>query len=171
MTATATMTSKEALIELMRLHQRHVWRYLRALGCDDALADDLTQEVFLKVYDRPFDDISFASTAVYLRTAARHVLLNLRKRQGREQPLGDEYEAAWTLLTPGEDSDDRLDRLRDCLKALPERGQRAVQLFYREQRDQAAIAQLTGTSEEAVKALLKRARQELRDCIERKLKP
>ncbi len=163
-----TATREEALVELMRTHQRHIWRYLRALGCDDALADDLTQEVFVKVYDKAFDDISFVSSAVYLRTAARNALFNLRKRQGREQALGDDYEAAWTLLTPQEDSDERLAYLRDCLGELPGRGRAAIDLYYREGLDQAAVAERTGSSEEAVKALLKRARQELRDCIERK---
>ncbi|MCC6573759.1 MAG: RNA polymerase sigma factor [Planctomycetes bacterium] len=164
---TMSLTREEALIELMRTHQRHIWRYLRALGCDDALADDLTQEVFIKVYDSAFEDVAFVSSAVYLRTAARHALFNLRKRQGREQPLGDDYEAAWTTLTPGEDSDERLNLLLRCLDALPERGRKAVQMFYREQRDQATIAGAMGSSEEAVKALLKRTRQELRDCIEK----
>lgn len=164
------MTREEALIELMQKHQRHIWRYLRALGCDDALADDLTQEVFIKVYDSGFEDVAFVSSAVYLRTAARNTLYNLRKRQGREQALGEDYEAAWTALTPDEDSDERLNLLPRCLEALPERASAAVRLFYREQKDQAAIARQTGASEEAVKALLKRARQELRNCIERKLK-
>src|SRR5947199_10741474 len=30
-------------------HRLGIWRYLRFLGCDDAAADDLTQETFLAI--------------------------------------------------------------------------------------------------------------------------
>lgn len=37
-------------------HQAGLWRYLRYLGCEPALAEDLVQEVFLAVWQRPFED-------------------------------------------------------------------------------------------------------------------
>ncbi|MEE9311331.1 MAG: sigma factor, partial [Planctomycetota bacterium] len=42
------------LTTLMQAHQTGVWRFLRALGADTSLADDLTQEVFLSVLRKPF---------------------------------------------------------------------------------------------------------------------
>ena len=40
---------------LVRTHQAAVWRYLRYLGADEALADDLTQDTFLKLLAHPPD--------------------------------------------------------------------------------------------------------------------
>ena len=52
----AMMTERQTqLADLVRQHQAGVWRYLRFLGCDRPLADDLTQETFLAVLETPFD--------------------------------------------------------------------------------------------------------------------
>jgi len=168
----ATMSKQDALIELMHAHQRGVWRYLRFLGADAALADDLTQETFIAAFEKPFDDLGPSATAAYLRTAARHLFLNVLRREKRNLPLGaiEEAEQAWNLLTPQGDSDQRLELLRKCLESLPQRGRRAIDLEYRDGRSGAEIALALESSEDAVKALLKRARGELRDCIEQKMR-
>ena len=68
---------------LISEHQVGVWRYLRAIGCDSSLADDLTQETFVAVLKRPFQNFSHASTASYLRRVAFHLLVTLRRRHDR----------------------------------------------------------------------------------------
>src|SRR5262245_43445502 len=64
--------SKVDLAALMEAHQAGVWRFLRVLGADVALADDLTQETFLSVYRAGFEDRGEKSTRAYLRTVAKH---------------------------------------------------------------------------------------------------
>lgn len=51
---------------LIEAHQAGIWRYLRALGCDASQAEDLTQETFLAVLQKPFQDYNPAATAAYL---------------------------------------------------------------------------------------------------------
>src|SRR5690242_14704515 len=57
-------------------HRLGIWRYLRFLGCDDAAADDLTQETFLAVArgasgnGEPVRDLP-----AYLRGIARNLFL------------------------------------------------------------------------------------------------
>ena len=70
-------------VRLIEHHQAGVWRYLRVLGCDPALADDLTQETFLHVMQRSFDDHSPAATAAYLRTTAHNLYMTVQRRAGR----------------------------------------------------------------------------------------
>lgn len=41
-----------AFERLVRCYQPHVWRFLRHLLGDDALAEDVTQETFLRLYQR-----------------------------------------------------------------------------------------------------------------------
>ena len=69
--------------ELIEQHQGNVWRYLRALGCDQSLADDLTQETFIAVLRRPFTQISSSATASYLRRVAYHLLVTYRRKHKR----------------------------------------------------------------------------------------
>ncbi len=167
------MTRQEQLVSLMTAHQAGVWRYLRMLGAQPAQADDLTQEVFIAALQKPFDDYSFATTAAYLRTAARHAFLNSLRSPGARLAIGnlDEADTAWTEVTPDESDDRRHEALRTCLNQLPERARNAVQLRYGDDAGLARIARALETSEDGAKALLARARSQLRECIERKLSP
>lgn len=164
------MTREDALIRLMKEHQADVWRFLRLIGCDSALADDLTQETFLYIYRNPIDEISRAATAAYLRKAARNLLLNRRRKEGREHPLNVEAaEAAWIALTPTGRGDERLEALQRCLEKLAERARSAVDLKYGQGRSEAEVAELLQTTLDAAKSLLKRARAQLRACVERQV--
>jgi len=163
----ALMTSTDKFMCLMRRHQSDVWRYLRVLGCDVALADDLTQEVFIQVYRKPVLEISDAASAAYLRKAARNTFLNYMKRERRTLPFDPALvDQVWQQLTP-EDGDARLTRLSDCVEKLSERARRAVALRYRQDLPEAEVGRAMDVTEDAAKALLKRARQQLRECIER----
>ncbi len=65
---------------LIVAHQAGVWRYLRFLGCDRAQADDITQETFLQVLRRGFEERGERETAAWLRTVARNCfLMNVRR--------------------------------------------------------------------------------------------
>jgi RNA polymerase sigma-70 factor (ECF subfamily) len=164
----ALMTREDTLIRLMKEHQADVWRYLRFLGAEPATADDLAQEVFIELYRNPIEEISRAATAAWLRKAARHRYLNWLRRAKREIP-SDQLEAAevtWAGLTPA-GSDARLDALERCLQKLAGRARRAIELRYRDGRREAEVAEQLETSAEAAKALLKRARSQLRECVER----
>src|SRR5471032_2868639 len=94
---------------LIENHQAGVWRYLRALGCDPALADDLTQETFLHVLRQPFDDYNPAATASYLRRSAFNIYITLQRRNGRVVAVEDveKFDQTWTAWA-GSDSGDNV---------------------------------------------------------------
>jgi RNA polymerase sigma-70 factor (ECF subfamily) len=79
----AFMSAGLDLASLVKNHQAGVWRYLRALGCDPSEADELTQETFVAVLERPFEDYHPAATAAYLRTVARNLFLTARRKLAR----------------------------------------------------------------------------------------
>lgn len=165
------MTRHDTLISLMSEHQADVWRFLRLLGCDAALADDVTQETFLYIYRNPIQQINRSATAAYLRKTAQSRLLNRRRKQRRETPLNLEAaEAAWITLTPTS-GDERLEALQHCLEKLAERARQAIDLKYAQNRSEAEVAAAMTASVDAVKSLLKRARQQLRECVEGQVKP
>src|SRR5438132_11609731 len=75
-------------------HRLGIWRYLRFLGCDDAAADDLTQETFLAVARGAGSGGRDNGAAVrdvpaYLRGIARNLFLKWVRRSRREPSLED----------------------------------------------------------------------------------
>ncbi|MHC4841100.1 MAG: RNA polymerase sigma factor [Planctomycetota bacterium] len=159
------MHEHQVLIDLMRAHQADVWRFLRFLGADAALADDLTQETFLYLYRNPIKEISPAATRAYLHKTAKHRLFNARRKDSRLVDL-DEAEQVWNATTDGS-SDDRVDALRECMKKLAERAREAVGLKYEKGLTETEVASELDTSTDAIKALLKRTRAQLRECVQK----
>lgn len=154
---------------LVRRHLPGVWRYLRFMGCDREQADDLTQETFLVFLRKPFDYHGSASTSAYLRKTARYILLEAR----RARPDHNELDAGNMVFaeTAGEsDGQDYLDALRECEQTLIGKALEAVRLCYRDRRNHEQIAVELDMKPNGVKTLLQRARQHLRDCIERRLR-
>lgn len=161
------------LESLVTQHQAGVWRYLRYLGAVGHEADDLTQETFLAVARAEFVERDARQTAGYLRTVARHQLLALRRKQNRQIDTV-ELEAAdsvWAVAA-GEDGSlgGYLDALKDCVEALEGRPRQAIDLHYRVGASRAAIAIELEMQPAGVKTLLRRTREQLRACVERKLR-
>ena len=161
------------LADLVQRHQAGIWRYLRWLGADRAEADDLTQETFLAVARREFEQRSPRETAAYLRTAARNQLLMLRRRQRRQVRTVDleSAETVWAEWAGDDGSGNAtLDALDACLEKLAGRAAQAINLHYREQASRNDIAKQLDMKPDGVKTLLRRTRDVLRECIERRLK-
>ncbi|MFM7071412.1 MAG: RNA polymerase sigma factor [Planctomycetota bacterium] len=162
---------------LIETHYRGVWLHLRALGCDEAEASDLTQDTFLRMLDdrggrgRAFEDHGAVATGKYLRTIAVNLLITKRRRERRQVVLEDiqVLDRAWTALAGADDSELRLEVLRTCLEALTERARLALRLRYGEDATRARLASELKLSEDGAKNLLQRAKEQLRECVKRKL--
>jgi RNA polymerase sigma-70 factor (ECF subfamily) len=161
------------LASLVHRHQAGVWRYVRFLGADATEADDLTQETFLALARAEFVERDERQTAGYLRTVARNQLLVLRRRQNLEISTV-ELEAADTVWATAAGADGSLtgylDALRECVDGLEGRSRKAIDLFYRDGARRETIAAALDMQPDGVKTLLRRTRQVLRECVERKLK-
>jgi RNA polymerase sigma-70 factor, ECF subfamily len=160
------------LTSLIVHYQASIWRYLRYLGADSTEAADLTQETFLAFARAKFAERDGRQTAGYLRTVARNQLLALRRKQNREISTV-ELEAAdsvWAAVTgPSGDLTGCLDALRECVEQLDGRCRQVIDLHYRDGFGREAIAERLEMKPDGVKTLLRRTRQSLRECVERKL--
>ncbi|MGE0431992.1 MAG: RNA polymerase sigma factor [Planctomycetota bacterium] len=162
--------------ELIGRHQDDVWRYLRALGCDPALADDLTQDTFVALLESRFEFRSAAATAAWLRRTATSLLRKLLRRRRLAQVVVagqlDAAEAAWERWHRRGSADDATAvsaALADCFERLTDRVRDALTLQFRERRTGEEIASALGMTHSNVRVLIHRARQTLRDCVERKV--
>lgn len=159
--------------ELIQQHQMGVWRYLRALGCDASLADDLTQDTFLKVLQKPFDHYDDTATAAYLRRIAHNLFISIQRRAGKVVAVEDiqKYEQAWHHWITDDRGDEYIDALRACLERLSDRAKWALEMRFRDKLARIKIAENLEISENGAKNLMQRAKGRLRECVERKTKP
>jgi RNA polymerase sigma-70 factor (ECF subfamily) len=162
---------------LIETHYRGVWLHLRALGCDDAEASDLTQDTFLRMLDerrvRPgtFQDFGAKATGRYLRTIAVNLLITKRRRERRQVSLEEArvIDRTWDAFAAGDDAGVRFELLRSCLESLTERARLALRLKYGENATRSRLASELKLSEDGAKNLLQRAKSQLRECVKRKL--
>jgi RNA polymerase sigma-70 factor (ECF subfamily) len=174
--------SAAAFEELVVRYQERLVTVLRHLVGNRDQAEDLAQEVFLRVYRARKRYEPGAKFATWLFTIANHVASNaLRSRarrrevnlQARESgPLGAKPMDALVLASSGQMPTRQLDKaetreiVRLALEALGERQRMAVLLSKFEHMSYADIAETMDVSPQAIKSLLSRARGNLREVLE-----
>ena len=145
-------------------------RYLARMLRDSAAAEELVQEVFLRVYrarDRYTPDARF-STWVY-RIATNLALNELRRPRRRGRHESPDEEGGPDLVAEATGPDDAADARREAgrvladLEELPEKQRAALCLSAIEGLSYAEIAEALEVTESAVKALVHRARSALAD--------
>jgi RNA polymerase sigma-70 factor (ECF subfamily) len=153
---------------MVRAHQAGLWRYLRFLGCDGALAEDLVQDTFVAVWHKPFEDRGARATTAYLRRVAKNnFLMAVRRRRARPafQELR-EADRAWDACAGDDDGAAYRTALAECVEQLQPRQRQGVELCYGQQQSRDGIAAQLGMTADGVKTLLRRAREALRVCVE-----
>jgi len=158
---------------LIEKYQVGVWRYLRAIGCDPTLAEDLTQETFLAILQRPFNDVSHAATSAYLRKTALNLLISYQRRSGRVRAVENVelLDQNWIRWAGDDNGEAVLEHLRGCLDRLTPRARLALEMRFRGEHSRAEIAAALDITEHGAKNLMQRAKQQLRECIESKFTP
>lgn len=153
--------------EIVRAHQDSVWRFLVSIGCEHALADDLTQETFLSVLRDEFEYRGAQETIAWLLRVAKHKFIDtLRKKQAVPDVDLTQAEACWQEFDA--DYEQRVQWLRECMEALTERSREAVRQRYELNLSRDEMARRLGMAPAGVKTLLERVRQTLRECVEKK---
>jgi RNA polymerase sigma-70 factor (ECF subfamily) len=159
--------------DLIRRHQRAVWRFLRFLGCSTTDADDLTQETFLAMLRRPPADRTERAFAGWLRTTAHNLYRQRGRRLRRDletmEPAAIESGFAAYVSDPNE-GDTYMTALQTCLGLLDERARHLLALRYRDGLARKELALELGMEPAGVKTLLRRLKEKLRDCVERRRK-
>ncbi len=153
--------------ELVHKHTRGVLNLVfRYLG-DAARAEDVSQDIFVKVYKArmKYEPKAKFSTWLY-RIAVNHCLNEIRARKSQPSlaaPISDIVEEP-----EGENPDARLSRMelqravKAAIDALPENQRMAVILSRYEDMSYDEIAEAMGMSLEAVKSVLFRAKENLK---------
>jgi RNA polymerase sigma-70 factor (ECF subfamily) len=151
----------EAFDRLVPAYRRRVFGLAYSLLCDRGAAEDLAQEVFVKLWQAlpKYDGRAQLSTWIYAitRNAAISALRSRRRNVSISDPavLG-EVEAV--AAAPAAQDDPALWRL---VAALPEKQRQAVILYYQDERPVEEVARMMGLPVNTVKTHLHRARASL----------
>lgn len=167
--------NREAFAELVDRYKHKVhWIVRRMIGGEEE--EDLTQEVFIRVYEAlpNFRRESKFSTWIY-KIARNLCLLELRKRKRRGEHLSLEVEGEervhWLLRESEDDLERQIERqdvsqsVRKLINQLPRPHRTALTLFYLNQASYEEIAEIMEIPMGTVKTYLHRARLRLRDLL------
>lgn len=131
---------------------------------DESLADDLSQEIFVKIWQNldQFRNESQISTWIY-RITVNTCLMHLRKIKKSQEKLTDQV--LENFYEHREDAkDERLKMLRACIKKLNEMGKILISLVL-EEVPQKEIAEAVGLSNENVRVQIHRNKGKLFKCM------
>jgi RNA polymerase sigma-70 factor (ECF subfamily) len=174
--------SAAAFDELMLRYQNRLVTVLEHLVGRRDQAEDLAQEVFLRVYRARKRYVAGAKFSTWLFTIANHVAANALRSKSRrlevnvdsrdsgpmgKNPLDHMAQASSGLMPTRQlDKAELRHMVRTALESLNERQRMAVLLSKFEEMSYADIATTMDLSPQAIKSLLSRARVNLREVLE-----
>ena len=160
----------EAFSELVRRHERIVFNLAYRFMRDNALAEDMAQEAFLKAFRLLHGfrgDCSFSTWLYRVTSSVCLTELNRRKRRGEvELTPAHEDESS----TGPEEASDMPELVRRCVTRLPERYATIVSLYYLQEVPYEDIAETMRIPMGTLKTWMHRARLQLRKIVEKEMK-
>jgi RNA polymerase sigma-70 factor (ECF subfamily) len=172
----------QAFEELMLRYQNRLLSLLTHLVGDRDLAEDLTQEAFLRVYRARKRYVPGAKFSTWLFTIAGNIASNALRSKARRREVNlaprstsdtgaqsleaAAVEASALMPTRQLDKAELCAAVQQAIGALNERQRMAVLLAKFEHFSYADIAEVMDMSPQAIKSLLSRARCKLREAMQ-----
>jgi RNA polymerase sigma-70 factor, ECF subfamily len=161
---------------LVQKYRRAMLNFMFRMAHNSAAAEDLAQEVFLRVYRSRSSYEPTAKFTTWLYRIATNLAVNHARDTRHERPentvsldepdteTGQTMDVADESLTVEENilRRERMEAIRQRVQALPERQRLAVLMHKYQQMDYRQIADVLKLSESATKSLLFRAYETLR---------
>ena len=153
----AEATRTAAFNTLVRKYQQRVYWHIRKMVIDHDDADDLTQEVFIKVWHHLADFRGDSQLYTWLYRIASNECLGFLNRKKRNVFTSIDETVAEELTAKLDSSDlvsgDEIQmRLQKALLRLPDKQRLVFNMRYYDELSYHEIAEITGTSEGALKA-------------------
>ena len=164
-----------AFEDLVRRHERRVFRLLLRMLGNREEAEDVTQEAFLSLHRHGHRFRREARFSTFVYRVASNAALNRRRTLGRNRSRIDELEvrqqAGFDLPARPRDPEDAAvgseaqERVQEALLDLPPDLRVAVVLYDIEGQSYQEVARVLGIPEGTVKSRIHRARSALRDNL------
>jgi RNA polymerase sigma-70 factor, ECF subfamily len=161
---------------LVQKYRRPMLSFMYRMAHNTAVAEDLAQEVFLRVYRSRENYEASAKFTTWLYRIASNLAVNHARDTRHQRPENTvsldepDQESGLTMDVPDDSltaeesivKRERLAAIRQRVQALPERQRTAVIMHKYQQMDYRQIAEVLKLSESAIKSLLFRAYETLR---------
>ena len=172
-----------AFEELVRRYQDRLVRLFHHIGPSPEVAEDLTQDVFLRVYRSRARYEAGAKFSTWLFTIAGNVARNAARSQGRRREVtevdarkstddsrsnliaGIALDASSLMPARLVEGEERAEVVRAAVQSLGERQRMALMLSRFENMSYVEIAEAMDLTTKAVKSLLSRARVNLKELL------
>ncbi len=161
--------------ELVERHERRVYAVAWSRLGDAALAEEVTQEAFIRAYQRLWLLGDGAKFSGWISTITRRIAINFGMSHRRELNKRERWALENPEISTEENSNDESDSLhtpetlRRTLAELPDAHRECLVLFYLEGKSGVEAAAALGISESALRVRLHRARAVMRERLEEKL--
>ena len=160
---------QEAFERLLPEFQNKVFRLAYAMLGDAALAEDMAQEIFVRIWKALPGYRGQSSLSTWIYAITRNACLTALKAIGAKREVSMEapgvaraVESRGTVSVPRAG----VDVLR-FLDQLPEKHQQVMRLYYMEEKSYEEVARLLEWPMGTVKTYLHRARKELAEAVAR----
>ncbi|WP_421385371.1 sigma-70 family RNA polymerase sigma factor [Bacillus salacetis] len=158
------MVNEMTIDEVIDQYGAEVWRLVFSYVRDEQLADDLTQEIFIKVFHKLDTFAGQSSLLTWIwRIAANHCKDYLKSWYKRKVFTRDESTFNYMVSSTSvekeiiQSEEDR--ELETAVMNLPLKYREIIYLYYYEELPIKEIAQLLNVKENTVKTRLRRAKQ------------
>jgi RNA polymerase sigma-70 factor (ECF subfamily) len=150
---------RDARAQVADLYARHaasVYRRARALLDDEAEANEVLQDVFVSLIERPQQFAGRSQVSTFLYSVTTHLCLNRLRNQRTRARLLQERGAP---VSQPQAEPDQMTRVRETLRLLPEPLAEVAVYYYVDELDQQEIAEILGCSRQRVGRLLERLQE------------
>lgn len=170
---------RQAFAELVDKYKQPLINYIARTIQDPVEAEDLAQNVFVQVYKAAHRYRPQARFAPWLFSIARNACLNELRRRSRHPALSLDTNPSQTEESPAQPLPDSNtptpshqmlraeleQKVAEAVGALPENQRTAILLYQQQQMSYEEIAQVMGCSLVAVKSLIFRGRETLKQRL------
>ena len=159
-------------LRLLGQHERRLRTFILSLVPNWADADDIGQEVKIRLWEQ-FDNYDPAKDfGVWARAIAHYQILSYREKRGREaRRVSDKF--VETIAEEAARLSDEMDAgqqaLKDCFDKLPAAKRELLVQYYSGERTTRQLAAELGRTFDATRQTILRTRITLRDCVEETL--
>lgn len=159
---------KNRFAEVVEQHKNLVYSILLRMTDDHDEANDLAQEVFIKVFRqlKQFKGKSKLSTWIY-KIAYFHGLSYLRKRKRWFTDANNVEIQASDNINEEIALDELKGHVSECIRSLKPLERTAITLFYLEEMQVKEVAEIMNITESYVKVTVHRAKQSLKEMIKK----
>ncbi|MCK4568960.1 MAG: RNA polymerase sigma factor [Bacteroidales bacterium] len=160
------MTSEEFKSDVLPVKDKLYRFALRLLG-DAEDAQDIVQEIFLRLWSKRENLSEYRSIEAFAMTMTRNLCLDKLKSPASKKESFDESREMPDNRTPytRTETTDTIRLVKMAMEALPEQQRMVIHLRDIEECDFDEIAEVTGLSLNNVRVTLSRARKKIRDTL------